>query len=30
MSDGKETVINKRRPAGKDSTGIYASLWMSS
>src|SRR6202167_4131932 len=25
MSDGKETVVNKRRPAGKDSTGIYES-----
>lgn len=25
MSDGKETGVNKRRPAGKDSTGIYAS-----
>jgi hypothetical protein len=25
MSGGKETAVNKRRPAGKDSTGIYES-----
>jgi cytochrome bd-type quinol oxidase subunit 2 len=25
MSDGNETVVNKRRLAGKDSTGIYES-----